>query len=314
MPMKRFALAFSVVLAFTLSASGAQPDPRNAFDKVWEGENNGKRISYALKLTPEDIIVQEFNLKGRKWRQSKTASYVYFNPEARVSLGDVFESLEIEGERYCICSVLESFNGGLDLSYRLCAVKVSTGELVDLTFSGKNLEDPSALPDRYLIEGTSNAEMLPPGDSVAVGRLVSMMDSDPRLKVFPESLFLTDRTIAWWVENNPKAMSSAKYVQMPSIDAGASLASEFENARKVVGNRYCAALTDVRGYSVIVVRKNGSAECVLAWADQIPADKSVDRYVKSIYFQNDNTLAIIYYKGRSMFKYSLNLATHALIR
>lgn len=312
--MKRFALILCFLLSAAFLALAANVDPRTGYDRVWEGEDNGKAISYALKLTPDNIVVQEFLFKGRKWRQTKTSSIVYFDPDANVSLGDIFECREINGKRYCICSVLESYDGGYELSYRLPAVSVSTGEIVDVLFRGKNLSAPSLLPSEYLIEGSSNADMLPDSDSLVVGYLSSLLDADSRLKVFPESLFLTDKTIEWWVENNPKAMTSARSVQMPVIDSEASLVSEYENVRKVKGAKFSAAVFDTRGYCVIVAKRNSSPEYALAWAEPSAVDKSRDRYVKSIYFQSDNTLAVIFYKGKSMFKYNLNLATHELSR
>jgi hypothetical protein len=53
---------------------------------------------------------------------------------------------------------------------------------------------------------------------------------------------------------------------------------------------------------------------VLVWCEPVCKNRNRDQLLNTIYFENDNTLDLFYYKGRTTFKFRVNLATKNLRR
>ena len=72
---------------------------------------------------------------------------------------------------------------------------------------------------------------------------------------------------------------------------------------------------DFRGYTVIVSQSKSSKEYSLIWAEPKCENKSLEKYIRSIYFDNDGTtLNLLYYKAKTSFKIKINLSSKTLVR
>ena len=125
---------------------------------------------------------------------------------------------------------------------------------------------------------------------------------------------LTDEAIAWWLENNPKAATSAKKLLFGQLPEECSIVEAFaKNRNKEKSGSYTAALFDIRGYTVVCER-NGAGEYALVWCEPKCKDRSRDKYLNTIYFEKGATLCLYYYKGRTTFKYRINLSSKSITR
>lgn len=253
-------------------------------------------------------------LSGKNWKPAGEPITIHFERQEGVvtTLLDTLKMVDIEGVRYAQLSYLNSYSGGKELDYAVSLVSLADGATETVSFSGRNLMNPAALPD-FKIEGMSNLAFVET-PSPATEYLGALVAADERLVVLPEDVYLTDKAIEWWLERNPKAMSSAKKFEIGSIPAESSLAAAFGKARKESKGKYQCAALDERGYTVLVLRNTSNGNYILAWALPVCTDRKTQWYLKNFYFENETTLAMIYYKGSSMTKIRLNLANKTISR
>ena len=185
--------------------------------------------------------------------------------------------------------------------------KPATGSFENLSFQGKKLADGR-------LEGQSNKNMQMNAGSPEMRWAIATQAADPRLVELSEADLMTDQAIEWWLDKNPKALSSATRISFGQIPAESSLVAAYKKASKENASPYSAALFDIRGYTVIVSYNRSSASYSLAWAEPQCKNKNTDRLLNNIYFESGSTLALFYYKGRTTFKYRLTLANGSLRR
>lgn len=183
----------------------------------------------------------------------------------------------------------------------------SLESLQQVVFTGK------ALPDGK-IEGSSNEKLLDGVQKPEMQWALSKLHEDPSLVFLSEADIMTDQAIAWWLEKNPAALTKATKVTFGQIPAESSLAIAFNAAKKENSDKYRAAYMDIRGYTCVVAYNKSAGTYSLAWVEPVCKNKSTDRLLKSIYFGNGSFLSLFYYKGRTSFKYNLNLANGILQR
>ena len=150
-----------------------------------------------------------------------------------------------------------------------------------------------------------------------VHRRVDMSLSSYLIWIAVEFLFLVVSltAIAWWLEQNPDATTSATHLKFNILQPESSLVEEFTASKnRKNSSKYTAAMFDHRGYTVIVVFQKDDGNYVLAWAEPEAKDHYRDRLLNSIAFDDANTLAMSYYHGNRTFKYRLNLASKNLRR
>ena len=149
-----------------------------------------------------------------------------------------------------------------------------------------------------MLEGT-----IPPAE---VAWLVGRFKENPALVPLSKADLLTDESIHWWLVRNPKADTASK-LTFGRLDPESSIAQACQAARKEKGKNVSVAHFDIRGYTVVCsVSKAG--EYTLVWCEPVCKDKKTDRYIRSIYFENDGTtLDVVYYKARTTFKNKISL-------
>lgn len=260
-----------------------------------------KAYSAQLEYTDSTVVVSD--------NRGKQMSVYLQRQEGSVTTPvDSLSLVTLEGVQYCYFSYLNSFSGGKEYVQSMVALEQGTAE--SLIFIGKNL--PGAADGSFRIEGISNQNVL--DDTPAVRHMASLAAADTRLVVLPEEDYITDKTLEWWLERNPKAMTSAKRFEIGSVPAESSLVTAFGKARKVRSGKYECAAVDVRGYTSLILRNTSTGSYMLVWALPVCRDRSTGWYLKNFYFENDSTLAMIYYRGNSMAKIRLNLGSKTVSR
>ena len=272
---------------------------------ILSGCGAAKQVSRAysaqLEYTDSTVVVSD--------NRGKQMSVYLQRQEGSVTTPvDSLSLVTLEGVQYCYFSYLNSFSGGKEYVQSMVALEQGTAE--SLIFIGKNL--PGAADGSFRIEGISNQNVL--DDTPAVRHMASLAAADTRLVVLPEEDYITDKTLEWWLERNPKAMSSAKKYEIGSVPAESSLVTAFAKARKERSGKYECAAVDVRGYTSLILRNTSTGSYMLVWALPVCRDRSTRWYLKNFYFENDSTLAMIYYRGNSMAKIRLNLGSKTVSR
>ena len=282
-------------------------DRREAVDRI-----------YALCLDGEGLALDQVRIvtfvKGAGgWTQEG----VYDAPAADAEGMDSREFVDetsvaaIRGTRYLFFHYLMS---GKEEAYVAAAYAPQTDEFGCISFRGKDVRGSGHVPP-YHILGRSDEALQSGMDRPWMRLLLKDIQDNPWLEYVPENFWLTDAAIAWWLEQNPDALTSATHLKFNILQPESSLVEEFTAAKgKKNSSKYTAAMFDHRGYTVIVVQQKDDGKYVLAWAEPEAKDHYRDRLLNSIAFDDANTLAMSYYHGNRTFKYRLNLTSKNLRR
>ena len=147
--------------------------------------------------------------------------------------------------------------------------------------------------------------------------LLNRIGSDSHFVPIARADALTDDSIEWWLTKNPTAQTKASKINFGALDAGSSLVEGFKNCRsrdKDSSKKFTAALFNIRDYTVIVAYSKTYGDYLLVWCEPVCVNKNRDQLLNTIYFEDDNTLDLFYYKGKTTFKYRINLASKAIRR
>ncbi len=174
-----------------------------------------------------------------------------------------------------------------------------------LYFTGKRIEGGK-------IEGSSNEALAQGLEKPEMRWAAAKLHADEELLFLSEADIMTDQAIEWWLEKNPKALSGPSRITFGQIDEASSLVASYQKASKENLDGYRAATFNIRGYTVVVSYKKSGGTYSLVWAEPVCKNKNTDRYLNSIYQASGNTLSMFYYKGKTTFKYNLNLANGSL--
>ena len=287
-------------------------DPRDTLEFYHDFTKAGKNYLLGLNFCGEEARVYTYKVLRRGCVQVGTP----FKVEA---LRDSVSFVNVAGTDYVLFSFLRE-EADL-LSWNLVASTFDGSHMEAVNFLGKALEPQG---ERFRIEGSSSASMRVNEDALTE-YLDSLIASDPRLVVLPEEVYKTDKVVEWWLENNPKALTSAKKVKMASLPADCSAVVAFAGGAgagygAVVGNKtksksgnYQLASVELRGYTLIVVRNIRQNSYTLVWAEPTGRTKA-DRRLVNLYFVDDSTIAMVFYHGNSMLKYRISLGTGQISR
>ena len=151
-------------------------------------------------------------------------------------------------------------------------------------------------------------------NSAEVCWLTERLRQNPDLVPIAKADLLTDESIRWWLEKNPKA-ESAQRLTFGQLDPESSVAEACKAARKEKGKGYGAAVLDIRGYTVICSVSYKTGEYTLVWCEPVCRNKKTDRHIKDYFFENDGTtLDVVYIKGNTMSKHKISLLSHSVQR
>lgn len=155
-----------------------------------------------------------------------------------------------------------------------------------------------------MLEGT-----IPPAE---VAWIVSRFKENPALVQIAKADLLTDESIRWWLSKNPKADTASK-LTFGRLDPESSIAQACKAAKKERGKNVSVAHFDIRGYTVVCSVSHKGGEYTLIWCEPVCKDKKTDRYIRSLYFENDGIiLDVVYYKARTTFKNKISLNSQSI--
>ena len=221
---------------------------------------------------------------------------------------------EIRGDRYFRFNFLTKAADSDKMSYTAATWSPAGDAYSEVVFEGHDILQPGdGVPFR--IEGRVNENSIMNPDRPEARLMMAAINENPCLEQIPAGDYLTDAAIDWWLEQNPGALGSATKLNFNILPENSSLVEQFEASRdKKSSSRYTAALFDIRGYSVIVVKQKADGNYVLAWAEPECEDHYRDRLLNSITFEDANTLEMFYYHGNRHFDYKLNLTSKTVKR
>ena len=288
----------------------AVADRREAVDRI-----------YALCLDGEGLALDQVRIVSFiRGADGWTQESVYDAPasDAEGMTGRAFADgtsvVAIRGTRYLFFHYLMYGGDGSQQTYVAAAYAPQTDEFGCVSFRGKDIRGTGHVPE-YHILGRSDEALLNGMDRPWMRLLLKDIQDNPWLEYVPENFWLTDAAIAWWLEQNPGATTSATHLKFNILQPESSLVEEFTASKnRKNSSKYTAAMFDHRGYTVIVVFQKDDGNYVLAWAEPEAKDHYRDRLLNSIAFDDANTLAMSYYHGNRTFKYRLNLASKNLRR
>lgn len=167
------------------------------------------------------------------------------------------------------------------------------------------------LPDGR-IEGQSPEAMEGLSLSAEVAWLVNRFRTHPALVPLTKADYLTDASLQWWRERNPKALTAQQAkLAFGRLDAESTLADAYKSAGKERGKSYNVAKVVLRDHLAVIAQSKSSGEYLLIWAEPVVKGKQLRTY----YFENDGTtLDLVFYQGKSMFKLKISLASQTMRR
>ena len=280
-----------------------------AQDFTYDYKKGKKDLRVTVERSDSLMKFDYFQKKGKKWKKTGEEVLVPLSVSGEVSFPDSLSLHTLEGGKpYIFYSYLDTCPS--ELCYSKGLFDVQEGVFHLLSFSGKALK--AAEGESFKIEGLSSISLTEPCPEV--NYLDSLLKADSRLVEISQEDLKTDSYIAWWIENNPKALSNARSIEFGGVSDDCSIYTAFKKAKKSEKGKLQAAVCDVRGYTVVVVRNTKAKSNLLVWAEPQCKNKKTDRFLSSVYFENANSLVLFYYKGKSTFKYRINLANRTISR
>ena len=230
--------------------------------------------------------------------------------EQEVEFTDSLSAFKIKGETNFKFALYQSSARSEEASYFLCCLEPLQDYFETVSFNGKKA---AAEDGAYKIIGRVD-DLNIDTNRAQIRLMLSEIKENPRLCQISDADYYTDLAIEWWLEQNSvKGKVASGKLAFSLLENECSLVSGFQTAKgKQDSAKYKAAIMDIRGYTVIVVYQKTSKDYVLAWAEPECRNRKTDQLLSSIYFTNQNTLKMNYYKGNRTFSYSLNLASKTL--
>ena len=258
------------------------------------------------------IRIHKTTLQKGNWSLEGSIDLPYGSCEEQdqVQFVDSLSSFKIKGETNFKFALYQSSARSEEASYFLCCLEPLQDYFETVSFNGKKA---AAEDGAYKIIGRVDDLNIDTNRS-QIRLMLSEIKENPRLCQISDADYYTDLAIEWWLEQNSfQGKVASGKLAFSLLENECSLVSGFQTAKwKQDSAKYKAAIMDIRGYTVIVVYQKTSKDYVLAWAEPECRNRKTDQLLSSIYFTNQNTLKMNYYKGNRTFSYSLNLASKTL--
>lgn len=259
------------------------------------------------KLTPEVLIQDEgislrlLSPEGKLVDQRSIPVYTMEEHAPELTLVGPMEVITPLGEEHPYIHFAYR-NGATEYAEVLYDVEQDVAH--QALFYGKPLADNK-------IEGQSPEMMGGNLPSAEVAWLVGELRENEALVPISRADILTDDSIRWWLQKNPKAQTASKLV-FGRLDAESSIAQACKGASKEKGKNVSVACLDIRGYTVLCA-VSSKGEYTLIWCEPICQNRKTDAYIRSLFFENDGTtLDVVYYKGKTTFKNKISLTSQAI--
>ena len=281
------------------------------------GWRRGNR-DYALGLAAADGALRLYRCAlgaDGAWTLVSAPAPERYNLDSKLTecrLDGPIELVEINGKKFLSFNYINSAEKSKNIEFVASLYEPEEGSVSHAMFYGRDMSGK----DGFKIEG-----QCPEALSTLVlpenAWLLNRINSDSRLVPIAKADALTDDSIAWWLEKNPEAETRASRLNFGALDEESSLVAGFKTARsrdKDSSKSFTAAMFDIRDYTVIVAYSKTYKNYILVWCEPVCVNKNRDKLLNSIYFEDDSSLALFYYKGRTTFKNRINLASRTIRR
>lgn len=251
-------------------------------------------------------------VKTRAFQIVLSQRYIQDDKLSKMTMIDGFNEYEYAGNGYYFY-IYENRSplGGVECEYVVNMLDKSTGAVHSSMFKGRVIKSDNECG--YIIEGDymdkgGNGLYL----TTEMQHLLDVLEGKDFLVPISEGDVMTDQAIEWWYKNNRQRARVLKFGTLPQ---SSSMVEKFLNTSdKELKGGYSAVLMDIRGNTVVVVHQKSSNQYILVWAEPVCKDKKNDPYLNTIYFENNNSLVLYYYKGRTTYKVRINMAQKTISR
>ena len=286
-----------------------------AYDAVgWRRANR----DYALGLAAADGALRLYRCAlgaDGTWTLVPSSAPERYNLDSKLTecrLDGPVELVEINGKKYLSFSYVNSDSGSKNIEYVTSLFEPGEGSVTHAMFYGRDMSGKDGLKIEGQCPEALSTLVLPEN-----AWLLNRLNSDSRLVPIAKADALTDDSIAWWLEKNPEAETRASRLNFGALDEESSLVAGFKTTRsrdKDSSRNFTAAMFDIRDYTVIVAYSKTYRNYILVWCEPVCKNKNRDKLLNNIYFEDDNSLALFYYKGKTTFKNRINLASRTIRR
>ncbi len=259
------------------------------------------------------ILLSSYNLDGTKAAQDRIIQKHELGKSVSTRLVDSLAVVDLNSRNMLTFSYINENSEGLQEyvsvlydyhnDYSHSAMFYGTSLLPEPSVTGYKIEGQCL---ENVSGGVMTAEQI-----WAIGRL----GDNPLLVPISKADLLTGESVEWWLSKNSRAVSSASASRLSFgvLDQESSLVQTYAKVHKDRGEKYNAALFNLRGYTVIVAYSKASGEYLLVWCEPVCKNKKTDRLLNTIYFEgNGSSLAMFYYHGKKTYKYRVNLSDKTL--
>ena len=273
---------------------------------------------YALGLSAEGGALTLYRCAlgaDGTWTLADTRSLERYNLDPKLTeckLDGLVELVEINDRNFLSFNYINSSENSKSIEYVVSVYNPEDGSVTHSMFYGRDMSGKEGLKIEGQCPEALSALVLPEN-----AWLLNRINSDPRLEQISKANALTDDSIAWWLEKNPDAEGRASRLNFGALDEESSLVAGFKTARsrdKDSSKSFTAAMFDIRDYTVIVAYSKTYKNYILVWCEPVCKNKNRDKLLNNIYFEDDASLALFYYKGKTTFKNRINLANRTIRR
>lgn len=249
------------------------------------------------------------------WALADTRSLERYNLDGKLAdckLDGPVELVEIDGKKFLSFNYINSSDNSKGIEYVVSLFNPADDSVTHSMFYGRDMSAKDGLKIEGQCPEALSSLVLPEN-----AWLLNRINSDPRFEQISKANALTDDSIAWWLEKNPEAETRASRLNFGALDEESSLVAGFKAARsrdKDSSRSFTAALFDIRDYTVIVAYSKTYKNYILVWCEPVCKNKNRDKLLNTIYFEDDASLALFYYKGKTTFKHHVNLANRSIRR
>lgn len=275
-------------------------------------------VDFMPQDKPFDMIgISFYSEKDGEWAlemQQEIDKYIMEEGSDRTIEAGKAEIVKVGKQRMIFFSYINYCSSApRNVEYASTLLSLDGTQSTSSIFYGVNLSKKTPAKEDYAIEGRSPETLAQGGLSPMQLFLLQDMTRNSHLTQISEEDALSDDAIQWWLNKNPKAMTSATSLNFGNLAPECSMIKAYAKATKENSAQYSCAIIDFRGYTMIVSYSKGAKNHSLVWAEPECINRETDRFLSDIYFEsNGTTLVLFYYKGKTTFKYRINLASKTL--
>lgn len=219
---------------------------------------------------------------------------------------DALKNVTLNGEKYLHFNYINEGKGA-DTEFITNLYSLQFGTVYSAMFSGKKEKEGNA----ELIEG--NCMDASQGGALATEQmnyLLTYLKKQPFLQPVSKEKVQIDNAIEWWYNANKPNASTLSFGILP--DTNPIVKAFTASKKRERSGQWDVAFFEIRGTTVVAAYDKNKKQYVMVWCEPAPKDKKTDKFLNTIYFEKDSTLALFYYKGNTTSKKRINLASKSM--